>query len=333
MLLSAVPRALCVALVVAAGALYLSCAVAFQPLAQLCFDPSKVATIVVVSWLVYELVTTDALRPRRPAPVPGAWGIEPTRDARALATYARPSRAQRVAARAAVVQALERYGVGACGPRGFFGSFDVHGELERALAAAHSVDTCALYACPWLAVTSIIGALPRGTRLLACAAGADACADLCGAVEAGAALCGARRGACASAQVLDQELKHAAAVDGSQLAVVVCYSGGCERDEGSDSAHVGAGDDEILSLACARRAGATFTLIVVCESDALLPPAASARVDVRVGALSSVLGGGYASGAAALVERQRIGGVGYCFSASLPPAAAAAASALLAAQG
>jgi serine palmitoyltransferase len=31
-------------------------------------------------------------------------------------------------------ETVERYGVGSCGPRGFYGTFDVHLELEKALA-------------------------------------------------------------------------------------------------------------------------------------------------------------------------------------------------------
>lgn len=29
---------------------------------------------------------------------------------------------------------MEKYGVGSCGPRGFYGTFDVHLDLEKALA-------------------------------------------------------------------------------------------------------------------------------------------------------------------------------------------------------
>lgn len=32
-------------------------------------------------------------------------------------------------------ETVEKYGVGSCGPRGFYGTFDVHLDLEKALAA------------------------------------------------------------------------------------------------------------------------------------------------------------------------------------------------------
>ena len=41
----------------------------------------------------------------------------------------------RGAVQAEDAEALQRYGVGSCGPRGFYGTIDVHTRLEEALAA------------------------------------------------------------------------------------------------------------------------------------------------------------------------------------------------------
>jgi len=39
-----------------------------------------------------------------------------------------------LAAQARGRETVEKYGVGSCGPRGFYGTFDVHLDLEKALA-------------------------------------------------------------------------------------------------------------------------------------------------------------------------------------------------------
>lgn len=65
----------------------------------------------------------------------------------------------RIAARAA----LDHYGCGSCGPRGFYGTIDTHVALERALAKATGSEDAILYSDAASAVTSTIAAfLQRG---------------------------------------------------------------------------------------------------------------------------------------------------------------------------
>ncbi|GAA6028215.1 hypothetical protein JCM8097_006921 [Rhodosporidiobolus ruineniae] len=54
------------------------------------------------------------------------------------------------------VTALRRYGVGSCGPAGFYGTFDVHLELERDIAAFLRVPACIIYAHAFACVSSVI---------------------------------------------------------------------------------------------------------------------------------------------------------------------------------
>jgi serine palmitoyltransferase len=42
-------------------------------------------------------------------------------------------------------ETVERYGVGSCGPRGFYGTFDVHLELEKALAQFMGQEEAIIY--------------------------------------------------------------------------------------------------------------------------------------------------------------------------------------------
>ena len=42
-------------------------------------------------------------------------------------------------------QAIRKYGVGSCGPRGFYGTFDVHLDLEKEIAEFMGVEETILY--------------------------------------------------------------------------------------------------------------------------------------------------------------------------------------------
>ncbi|GAA5854417.1 hypothetical protein JCM8547_001813 [Rhodosporidiobolus lusitaniae] len=54
------------------------------------------------------------------------------------------------------ISALRRYGVGSCGPAGFYGTFDVHLELERDIAAFLNVPAAIIYAHAFSCVSSVI---------------------------------------------------------------------------------------------------------------------------------------------------------------------------------
>lgn len=58
-----------------------------------------------------------------------------------------------VCCQARAKETVERYGVGSCGPRGFYGTFDVHLELEKALAGFMGQEEAIIYrwvgACVW----------------------------------------------------------------------------------------------------------------------------------------------------------------------------------------
>lgn len=44
-------------------------------------------------------------------------------------------------------ETVEKYGVGSCGPRGFYGTFDVHLDLEKALAQFMGQEEGIIYRC------------------------------------------------------------------------------------------------------------------------------------------------------------------------------------------
>ncbi|KAK4056697.1 serine palmitoyltransferase component [Microbotryomycetes sp. JL221] len=54
------------------------------------------------------------------------------------------------------VECLKRYGVGSCGPPGFYGTFDVHMELERDIANFLGVQSAIIYAHGFSTISSVI---------------------------------------------------------------------------------------------------------------------------------------------------------------------------------
>lgn len=54
------------------------------------------------------------------------------------------------------IECLRRYGVGSCGPPGFYGTFDVHMELERDIARFLGLPACIIYAHSFSTIASVI---------------------------------------------------------------------------------------------------------------------------------------------------------------------------------
>jgi serine palmitoyltransferase len=57
---------------------------------------------------------------------------------------------------ASAISALEKYGVGSCGPRGFLGTVDVHLELEKRLKELLQAESAIIYSSQYAAVVSFI---------------------------------------------------------------------------------------------------------------------------------------------------------------------------------
>ena len=65
-------------------------------------------------------------------------------------------------------QAMDKYGVGSCGPRGFYGTFDVHLGLEERMANFMGVEDATLYAYDAATVSSVIPCFSKkGDRIVA----------------------------------------------------------------------------------------------------------------------------------------------------------------------
>ena len=70
------------------------------------------------------------------------------------------------APRAAAEAALNKYGCGTCGPRGFYGTLDVHIELENAIASFLSTEAAIIYSYGIATPSSVIPAFVRAGDVL-----------------------------------------------------------------------------------------------------------------------------------------------------------------------
>lgn len=59
------------------------------------------------------------------------------------------------------LQSLDKYGVGSCGPRGFFGTIDVHLKLEERLANFLEVEETCVYSYGFSTIASAIPAYAK----------------------------------------------------------------------------------------------------------------------------------------------------------------------------
>lgn len=70
--------------------------------------------------------------------------------------------------KAAAAAAIEKYGVGSCGPRGFYGTIDVHLEFENSMAKFMGLKDAILYSDGLACVSSIIPAFAKRGDLIIC---------------------------------------------------------------------------------------------------------------------------------------------------------------------
>lgn len=63
-------------------------------------------------------------------------------------------------------EAIAKYGVGSCGPRGFYGTFDVHLQLEKDLARFMGAEECIIYSYDLATISSVIPAFASKKDIL-----------------------------------------------------------------------------------------------------------------------------------------------------------------------
>ena len=63
---------------------------------------------------------------------------------------------------------INKYGVGSCGPRGFYGTIDVHLDLEKRIANFMETEESIIYAYDLATVPSILPAFANAKDLIIC---------------------------------------------------------------------------------------------------------------------------------------------------------------------
>mmetsp|Transcript_11268 Transcript_11268/g.12916 ORF Transcript_11268/g.12916 Transcript_11268/m.12916 type:complete len:494 (+) Transcript_11268:257-1738(+) len=228
-------------------------------------------------------------------------------------------------------EALNKYGCGSCGPRGFYGTIDVHVNLEDELSKFFNVEQAIVYSDASSTIKSVIPAFSNKNDRLVVDEGCNA------SVLTGVKLSRAKVTYFKHNDIKDLERvlmkiqEEEAATSMKQRRFIVV--------EGIYSNY---GDiaplpelmelkvkykwricvDESLSIGAIGRTGKGLTehFGVPVES-----------IDLHVGSLSTTFAsiGGFCAGSTTVVEHQRLNGAGYCYSASSPPFVSTAAIAAL----
>eukprot|EP00756_Hemistasia_phaeocysticola_P002097 Hpha_TRINITY_DN11450_c0_g1::TRINITY_DN11450_c0_g1_i1::g.137476::m.137476/K00654/SPT; serine palmitoyltransferase len=231
------------------------------------------------------------------------------------------------------LDAIDTYGVGSCGPRGFYGTVQPHLVLEEQLRRLYGVDAAIIYSFQYSTTSSVIPAFATRGDILVVDKGVNM-SILNGVTLSRSEVHWFEHNDLKSLEeclkmVADKQAKK------KQLTRRWIITEGVFRNYG-DVAPL----KEIIAL----RNKYKFRLTVddsygmgvlgktgLGTAEALLTPEERKAVDVYTGSLDTTLGstGGFCCGATPIVDHQRLSSAGYCFSASLPPFAAVAAACAL----
>ncbi|XP_026733728.1 serine palmitoyltransferase 1 [Trichoplusia ni] len=218
------------------------------------------------------------------------------------------------------LKSLEKYGVGSCGPRGFYGTIDVHLELEERLANFLEVEETCVYSYGFSTVASAIPSYAKKRDIIF----ADECVWF--AIQKGidASRSTVRYFKHNNADHLEEmlaEAKRKNELNSRRRAFLI-----------AEAIYFNTGEmcplkrlvqlarkyklriilDESLTIGVLGKHGRGITEYLDIPRD---------EIDLIVGSLehSFATVGGFCAGTHFIVEHQRLSGLGYCFSASLPP--------------
>ncbi|KAJ3280427.1 serine palmitoyltransferase component [Borealophlyctis nickersoniae] len=228
------------------------------------------------------------------------------------------------------VQALRKYGVGSCGPPGFYGTLDVHMDLERELARFVGTEMAIIYSQAFSTIASVIPAFSKRGDLLIVDDGVSF------ATQKGVQISrsNVKYFKHNDLEDLERVLKQVQADDIKNKKKTLT-----RRFIVVEGLYVDYGDICPLPELVELKEKYKYRLIVEesCSFGVLgkrgagvadhfgLPPTS---IDIMVGSMSNALSsaGGFCAGTTEIVDHQRLSGAAYTFSASLPAMLAVAAS-------
>lgn len=227
------------------------------------------------------------------------------------------------------ITTLRGYGVGSCGPPGFYGTIDVHMDLERDIAEFLGADQAIIYAQGFSTISSVIPAFCKRGDILVCDEGVSF------AIQKGIQI----------SRSIVRWYKHNDMQDLErilneiQLDDVVHKKRLTRRFIVSEGLSANFGDIAPLPKLIELKKKYKYRL-VLDESQSIgvigtrgagltdLFDIPATQVDMIVGSMANALcsSGGFCAGSEEIVDHQRLSGLAYCFSASIPAMLAVAAS-------
>jgi serine palmitoyltransferase len=236
--------------------------------------------------------------------------------------------------RKAAADTLDKYTVGSCGPRGFYGTTLKHLELEDAIASFLGTPTSITYSDTTATIASAIPAFAKRGDVLLIDGGANF------GIQMGASLSRSKIVYWNHNDLADLERRLEAVAD----------SDGRKRDSSLEQRRfivvegLYANTGDLCPLREVQRLAGKYRWRIIVDDSlgfGVLGPTGrgicehwgldTLDVDVLVGSLGTALGsvGGFCVGSREVVDHQRLSGQGYCFSASAPPFLMATAAAAL----
>ncbi|XP_058055288.1 serine palmitoyltransferase 1 [Anopheles bellator] len=224
----------------------------------------------------------------------------------------------------AAVKSLRKYGVGSCGPRGFYGTVDVHLELEERLARFMEVEEAVVYSYAFSTIASAIPAYSKRGDIIF----VDECVNF--AIQKGL---DASRSKIFFYKHNDMEdLERLLQQQTAQDRLKPAKARKTRRFLVAEAIYMNTGEMCPLPRLVELRSRYKLRLFLD-ESVSFGVLGASGRglvehynvdkteVDLISAGLewSAATIGGFCAGSSFIVEHQRLSGLGYCFSASLPP--------------
>lgn len=226
-------------------------------------------------------------------------------------------------------ESIQKYGVGSCGPRGFYGTFDVHLELEEKLAKFLGCEEAIIYSYGFAAISSAIPAYSKRRDIIFCDSGANY------AVQKGlvASRSKVKYFKHNDMEDLERLLEEQRKLDEKNPAKAKVT----RKFIVAESLYMNYGDlvplpklvelrskyqvpiflEESLSFGVLGKTGRGATEhfgVPVNEVDVIVSSMETSMASV----------GGFCVGKSYIIDHQRLSGLGYCFSASLPPLTAVA---------
>ncbi|KAI5149028.1 uncharacterized protein NESG_00989 [Nematocida ausubeli] len=213
--------------------------------------------------------------------------------------------------------AIEKYGVGTCGPRGFYGTIDIHLELEQMLAQSLGAEGAVLYAHSLLAIASVIKCFCKRDDVIFY--------DHRSSISIRRGIYSSKAKAISYISTADLNLK--LALEGSLKNKKFIITEGVFEETGETS--------DLASIVKARSLHKAFLILDESVSLPMLGSSGAvgffganpSQIDLRIGSLSTGFGsaGGFCVGSKEASDLQRLSSLAYCFSASLPAYLAQAA--------